>query len=82
MENGPKSSDPHIRVWSAGCSSGEEVYSLAITLLEGLEHPEKWKIKILATDLSTKVLKKAMAGIYEKDRVRNIPSPLMKKYFL
>ena len=44
-------------------SSGEEVSSLAITLLEGLEYPEKWKIKILATDLSTKVLKKAMAGI-------------------
>jgi chemotaxis protein methyltransferase CheR len=77
-----KGSDPQIRVWSAGCSSGEEVYSLAITLQEGLEHPEQWKIKILATDLSTKVLKKAMAGIYEQDRIRKIPMPLIKKYFL
>jgi chemotaxis protein methyltransferase CheR len=47
-----------------------------------LEHPEKWKIKILATDLSTKVLKKAMAGIYEQERIRNIPPPMVKKYFL
>ena len=77
-----KGSDPQIRLWSAGCSSGEEVYSLAITLQEGLEHPEQWKIKILATDLSTKVLKKAMAGIYEQDRIRKIPAPLIKKYFL
>jgi chemotaxis protein methyltransferase CheR len=77
-----KGRDPQIRIWSAGCSSGEEVYSISITLLEGLEHPEKWKIKILATDLSTKVLKKAMAGIYEQDRLRHIPSPLIKKYFL
>ncbi len=77
-----KGRDPQIRLWSAGCSSGEEVYSISITLLEGLALPEKWKIKILATDLSTKVLKKAMAGIYEQDRIRNIPSPLIKKYFL
>jgi chemotaxis protein methyltransferase CheR len=77
-----KGSDPQIRVWSAGCSSGEEVYSISITLQEGLEHPEQWKIKILATDLSTKVLKKAMAGIYEQDRIRKIPAPLIKKYFL
>jgi chemotaxis protein methyltransferase CheR len=74
--------DQKIHLWSAGCSSGEEVYSIAITLLEGLEYPEKWKIKILATDLSTKMLKKAMAGIYEQDRIRNIPTPVVKKYFL
>jgi chemotaxis protein methyltransferase CheR len=74
--------DSQIHLWSAGCSSGEEVYSISITLQEGLEHPEKWKIKILATDLSSKVLKKAMAGIYEQERIRNIPQPLVKKYFL
>ena len=79
---GRKSRDPRIRVWSAGCSSGEEVYSISITLLEGLAHPEKWKIKIMATDLYTKMLKKAIAGIYEQDRIRNIPSALIKKYFL
>lgn len=71
-----------ITIWSAGCSTGEEVYSIAITLLEGLGAAETRNIRLLATDISTKVLKKAVAGIYEKDRIRNLSPAVVKKYFL
>src|SRR5207237_2187795 len=54
-----------IRIWVAGCSTGEEVYSLAIALLEYLEgQPENVTIKILATDLNEAALDRARAGVY------------------
>ncbi len=71
-----------LRFWSAGCSSGEEPYSIAITLLEEVKNPQGWSLSILATDISTKVLKVAESGVFQKDRVHSIPSPLVKKYFL
>lgn len=70
-----------IRFWSAGCSSGEEAYSIAIAASEILNHNEKWHIKILATDLSTKVLAKAHTGIYEKGKIDIIPYELKRRYF-
>ncbi|MFO8164085.1 MAG: protein-glutamate O-methyltransferase CheR [Desulfatiglandales bacterium] len=70
-----------IRFWSAGCSSGEEAYSIAIAASEILNHNEKWQIKILATDLSTKVLAKAHTGIYEKRKIDIIPCELKRRYF-
>jgi len=74
--------DKTIHIWSAGCSTGEEVYSIAITLLENLGALEKWDIQLLASDISTRVLKKGQTGIYEKERVRTIPPAVVKKYFL
>jgi chemotaxis protein methyltransferase CheR len=71
-----------IRIWSAGCSSGEEPYSLAITLLEAIENPLLWNILILATDLSTRMLQIAETGIYPMEKVENLPSFTLKKYFL
>lgn len=71
--------DKRLSIWSAGCSSGEEVYSIAMILLETLEN---WDIRILASDISTRVLKKAAAGIYEMERIRAIPPAVVKKYFL
>jgi chemotaxis protein methyltransferase CheR len=53
----------HIRVWSAGCSTGEEPYSLAMTLLAALPPSDGWEIEILATDLSTRVLAHARQRI-------------------
>lgn len=69
-----------LRIWSAGCSTGEEPYSLAITALECLNN-RPVEVKILATDISTIVLKKAMGGIYPVDKTKNVPLPLLKKYF-
>ena len=76
-----KENDRRIRVWSAGCSSGEEPYSLAITLLECLKGRGDWDVKILATDISTRVLRTAMDGAYAADRVASVPEPLRRTYF-
>lgn len=61
-----------LRIWSAGCSSGEEPYSLAITLLENLPKGEHWDVKILASDISTCMLKAAEQGIYDRDRIQPV----------
>jgi len=74
--------DRRLRFWSAGCSSGEEVYSIAMTLLETVDKPLIWNISILGTDISTKALKVAETGVFHKERVQSLPSGLVKKYFL
>jgi len=68
-----------IKIWSAGCSTGEEPYTLAMTLMEHV--PAGWDIKILATDLDTDVLAKAASGVYAGDRVDGLPEQLIKKWF-
>jgi chemotaxis protein methyltransferase CheR len=70
-----------IRVWSAGCSSGEEPYSIAITLLDAVQGQGRWDIKVLATDISTSVLEIARQGIYDKQRVEPV-SPLQRQKYL
>jgi chemotaxis protein methyltransferase CheR len=67
-------------VWSAGCSTGEEPYSLAMTIFECLSDLS-WEIKIMATDISTRVLRTAHKGIFAKERLKNVPSAIIKKYF-
>lgn len=77
--------DRTLRIWSAGCSTGEEPYS--ITIFEGLRQkgvsPDSWDIKILATDISMKALKSAEEGIYKADQFPDsIPPETMTRYFL
>jgi len=69
-----------IRAWSAGCSSGEEPYSIAITLLEGIQGKGRWDVKLLATDVSTRILERAKKGVYEQDRIDPISLPLRNRY--
>ena len=71
-----------IRGWSAGCSSGEEPYSLAITLLEALHGGAGWDIRLLATDISTKVLAMARNGIYPGERLKTVPPQVAARHFL
>jgi len=71
-----------LRVWSAGCSTGEEPYTLAMTLNEFAEKPPGFDYQILATDLSTRVLEKARLGVYDDERVVPVPQLLKKKYLL
>ena len=73
------STSKKIRVWSAGCSTGEEPYSLAMTLLENI--PSGWEIKILATDLDTNVLQTAAKGVYTSDRTSDLPADTLKRWF-
>jgi len=68
-----------VRVWSAACSSGEEPYSLAMLLMA---HLEGWKIEILATDLSTRVLDVARRGIWPITRTEHIPMPFLRRFML
>jgi chemotaxis protein methyltransferase CheR len=71
-------SDRRIRAWSAGCSTGEEPYSLAITLLQAL--PE-WDVKVLATDISTRVVRRATEGVYPADRLATVDAGVRDTYF-
>ncbi len=69
-----------LKVWSAGCSTGEEPYSLAMTIKE-ITDGRAIDLKILATDISTRVLKTAADGVYSRDKIKNIPPLLLRKYF-
>ncbi len=72
----------HLKIWSAGCSSGEEPYTLAITMSEYKETDQNMDFSIFASDISTKVLKIAVNAIYPEERIAEIPLTLKKKYFL
>ncbi len=74
-------SEKKIRIWSAGCSSGEEPYTILMFLQSHLSDFEKWDIKILATDISSKVLSKAISGIYESKLVEPLPREIVLKTF-
>jgi chemotaxis protein methyltransferase CheR len=71
-----------VRMWSAGCSSGEEPYTLAMLLAEHLPAENGWDVQVLATDISTRVLEKASAGIYDVARSAEIPEELLHKFML
>jgi len=74
--------DKKIRIWSAGCSTGEEVYSILVTLNEYIKDLSNWDIKILGTDLSTKTLEVATLGVYSWERRKDIPIQFFNKYFI
>lgn len=76
-----KTGNNTVRIWSAGCSSGEEPYSIALSCLKcGLDGPG-WDSKILATDISTRVLGLAAKGVYSANQVRNVPLAMLKQRF-
>lgn len=71
-----------LRFWSAGCSTGEESYTLAMLLLEEtLGLLKGWTFEVVATDLNDRSVAKAQEGIYNDYAVRNVPPEFMKKYF-
>ncbi|MEE9553452.1 MAG: protein-glutamate O-methyltransferase CheR [candidate division Zixibacteria bacterium] len=70
-----------IRIWCAGCSSGEESYTIAMLLLEHLGNELKlWDVGVLATDISTLALEKAINGVYYDENVSKLPKGLKNKY--
>ncbi len=71
-----------LRIWSAGCSTGEEAYSIAITLKEAMGNRlNSWDAKILATDLDSDVVATGKAGIYKADRIEDLDKSMMKRWF-
>jgi chemotaxis protein methyltransferase CheR len=90
-----RSADRRLRLWSAGCSSGEEAYSLAITLAEALkaaatscftssciQRASGWDVKILATDISSRMLDAAREGNYSGQSMEHMPVALLSRYFI
>lgn len=79
IERKQKSQSNLVRFWSAGCSNGEEPYSIGICAKEGF--PEDWNISIYATDIDEKCLSNASEGVYCKDKIQNLDRILRHKYF-
>lgn len=71
-----------LRVWHAGCSTGEEPYTMAMTLREALRGHTGWDVRLLASDIDTDVLKKADLGEYGDDLIGGISPELLRRYFL
>jgi chemotaxis protein methyltransferase CheR len=71
-----------LRIWSAGCSSGEEPYSIAITLAQSGLQTKGWDIEILATDIDSNVLEHGAAGVYSVDQIQSIPEQFVVSGFL
>ena len=71
-----------LRFWSAGCSSGEEPYSLAMLLLKHFPVDKGWELEVLATDISTRVLEKAREAVYPLEKAKEIPPEYLRAYML
>jgi len=72
----------NLKVWSAGCSSGEEPYTLGMTLSEFSSTNQGFNYSIFASDISSRILQSAVNAIYSDERIEGIPLTLKKKYFL
>ena len=71
-----------LRIWSAASSTGQEAYSIAMTLLEAIPDIRQWRIEIVATDIAEKILARAREGVYSQlEAQRGLPSHLLVKYF-
>ena len=76
-----RAASQRIRLWSAGCSTGEEPYSIAMVMREALSHLRDWDVKLLATDIDTKVVETASAGMYAEDRCKGVSPQRLKRWF-
>ncbi len=81
VEKARKTGDHHLRGWSAGCSTGAEAYTIAMTLANSIPEIFSWNARILATDIDTNVMDTGSRGVYNMDMLKQIP-PLMAKKFL
>ena len=69
-----------LRIWSAGCSSGQEPYSIAMTLAETMPDLPRWDAKILATDIDTAMIEQGRRGVYPATEILEVPMPQRQKY--
>ena len=76
-----KVADRRLRFWSAGCSTGQEPYSIAISLLEAIPSLDGWQVEVLATDISERALEQARAAVYPARSLRGVDPVLVGRYF-
>jgi chemotaxis protein methyltransferase CheR len=74
------SQERRLRIWSAGCSSGEEPYSIAMTVQRALPTVDRWDARILATDIDTNMVAASAAGVYEAAKADPIPPDLRRRF--
>ncbi len=75
-----KNNDKSIRIWSAACSTGEEPYSIAMTIVDSIKDIDQWDIKIYATDIDSNVVKTAKAGVYNVERIDSLDPKRVKTH--
>lgn len=76
-----KSGQLRLRAWSAGCSTGAEVYTLGMVILNTLPEILSWNVRFLATDIDTNVMQTGATGVYSKEMVKPVPLNFLAKYF-
>ena len=81
VDRSMRSGDKRLRIWSAGCSSGEEPYSIGVTLLRALPALHQWDARLLATDLDTSMVARGTAGIYPKEVIGDLPVARRNGFF-
>jgi len=77
-----KAHDRRVRIWSAGCSTGAEPYSLAITAREAWPATRGWDVRILATDIDTNVLQTAANAVYHEKDIADVPEAQRRRWFM
>ena len=82
IEKRRANNDLHLNIWSVGCASGEEPYSLAITLKQTLKDFDKWNIRLFGTDLNTTAVNSAQRGVYRKWAFRHTSVDFQNRYFV
>jgi chemotaxis protein methyltransferase CheR len=79
-QGGPGPWNIPLRIWSAGCATGEEPYSIAMAVLSGLKYPRAWQIELLASDISKEAVTTASLGFYDTGAIDKVPAIYQKKY--
>lgn len=83
LRSTPKvSSEKAMRIWCAGCSTGEEAYTLAMVMRSAYKNTDNWNLGVLATDISARALEIAKTGIYSADNVKKLSDPAYKNGFI
>lgn len=78
---GRRSVDKHLRIWSAGCCTGEEPYSIAISITRAVPDWQAWRLTLLATDINPRFLQQARRGVYTEWSFRTAPPDIKARYF-
>jgi chemotaxis protein methyltransferase CheR len=81
IANRDGSSEQTLRIWSLPCSTGEEPYSIALQLIENWREVDKHQVEIVASDIDTRVLAQARAGIYDERALQHLPAMVRQRYF-